>query len=139
MFFGRERRRARLRDASHAATRSASRAAASSSGLTRNISVGPLGADNAGTYSIVAVRLNARKERPGMSSSSTTTRYVPAGNGRSTSGKVNALENVSVVSLLRVAIAAPHRFRFGVVAAADRAFRAKGETGAATAGLAALG
>jgi hypothetical protein len=73
-----------------------------------------------------------------MSSSSTTTRYVPAGSGRSISGKTNALENVSVVSLLRVVIAASQCFRFGVAAAAD-GFAAKGEAGAATAGFAALG
>src|SRR5208283_1989400 len=100
-------------DASHAATRSALRAA-SSSGLTRNISLTPPGADSPGRYSMVAVRLKARKDRPGMSSSSTTMRYVPAGNGRSTSDKANALENVAVVSWLRVVIAGPH-FRFGGV------------------------
>ncbi len=41
--------------------------AASSPGLTRSISPGPPGADNAGTCSIVAIRLKARKDRPGMS------------------------------------------------------------------------
>jgi hypothetical protein len=41
--------------------------------------------------------------------------------------------------LLRVAIAGPQRFRFGVLIATDGAFKAKGETGAATADLAAFG
>jgi hypothetical protein len=39
-------------------------------------------------------------------------------------------ENVSVVSVLRVAIAGPQRFRFGVLAATNGAFKAKGGIGA---------
>jgi len=61
-------------DAPHAAARSRSSASASSSALTRNTSLTPPGADNAGRCSRVAVRLKARKDRPGMSSSSTTMR-----------------------------------------------------------------
>jgi len=65
---------------------------------------------------------------------------VPGGNGRPTSDKKNALENISAVSLLRLVIAGrPQRFRFVVVVAADGAFEAKGETGAATADFTAFG
>jgi len=61
----------------------------------------PHGADKARRYTMMmAVRLKARKDRPGMSSSSMTTRHAPAGNGRPTTDRKNDLENAAVVARL---------------------------------------